>query len=163
MQLVHARRLAAVALLGIAVLAGCDPAPPPAHPTGTPPPGVAAQILDLTNRARAAGGLGALAWNFQLADLATAHSQWMAGSGQFVHTDLAATLRGPGYEAYRCLGENILQGPSGLTAQQLFDYWMNSPAHRENILNPNFDSIGFGTATSPDGRLWATQEFGCWR
>jgi len=37
---------------------------------------------------------------------------------------------------------------------------MNSPGHRENILNPKLEEIGVGSATSKDGKLFWTQDFG---
>jgi len=58
------------------------------------------------------------------------------------------------------LGENILVGPNTMSGGAMEDAWMNSPGHRANILSPNFDSIGIAVGWSPDGRIWATQNFG---
>ena len=40
------------------------------------------------------------------------------------------------------VGENIAQGQ--FTVSQVMSDWMNSPAHRKNILSPEFDEIGIG-------------------
>lgn len=40
-------------------------------------------------------------------------------------------------------GENVGAG-SICTPQQIMDAWMQSPSHRENILNPNFHRVGVG-------------------
>ena len=45
----------------------------------------------------------------------------------------------------RGLGENTYHMPSA-TVKRLVDGWMNSLAHRENILNPEFTHLGFGEA-----------------
>ncbi len=46
---------------------------------------------------------------------------------------------------YWTVGENIAggSGPYG-TPDNRFNAWMNSPAHRANILNRNFREIGIG-------------------
>ena len=43
---------------------------------------------------------------------------------------------------YKYAGENLAEG--FYNVQVLMDTWMNSPTHKENILNPNFNEIGFG-------------------
>lgn len=52
---------------------------------------------------------------------------------------------------YRLVAENIAQGPS--PAPRRHQLWMNSPAHRANILNPNFTETGVGIARVPDGNV----------
>ncbi len=37
---------------------------------------------------------------------------------------------------------------------------MNSAGHRENVLQPGYDSIGIGVYCDAGGHLWATQNFG---
>jgi len=43
---------------------------------------------------------------------------------------------------------------------QMETAWMNSPAHRANILNGSFNAAGVGYVRGPDGRLWVVVEFG---
>jgi uncharacterized protein YkwD len=164
------------AALGVVILAGCTSAPaPPAMPAGfvpTPPPtappppvpqppaGLPKQVFDATNAARAANGLGPLVWDQQLYDLANAHSIYMASTFSFVHQNLSAILRSPGWEGFWTLGENILNGSNRMTGQEMVNLWMSSAGHRANILNPNFNVIGIGFGWSSDGRVWSTQDFG---
>lgn len=49
---------------------------------------------------------------------------------------------------YQEAGENLAYGFSG--ASQVMSAWMSSPDHRANILNPNYQNVGFGVASSPD-------------
>ena len=37
--------------------------------------------------------------------------------------------------------------------------WMQSPGHRQNILDPTFDRVGTGVAVSQDGKVYITQNF----
>ena len=43
---------------------------------------------------------------------------------------------------YSSAGENIAAGQS--SPQKCYGFWMNSPGHRKNILNPDFEYIGVG-------------------
>src|SRR3954454_10817641 len=36
---------------------------------------------------------------------------------------------------------------------------MHSPPHRENILSPDYDSVGIGVVRGSNGVYWATQDF----
>jgi uncharacterized protein YkwD len=48
---------------------------------------------------------------------------------------------------YRLIGENLALGYRGTA---VVDGWMHSPAHRENILQSEFDEVGIAVAdTSP--------------
>ncbi len=75
------------------------------------------------------------------------------------------------------VAENIFQGwlfsatvqigPSNLksylsleeVATRAVDGWMESPGHRENILNPTYDRVGTGVAISEDEEVYITQNF----
>src|SRR5699024_2630135 len=56
--------------------------------------------------------------------------------------------------SYRTAGENIAKGQS--SPQEVVDGWMNSPGHRENILNGDFTHIGVGYVEEEN--VW-TQQF----
>lgn len=49
---------------------------------------------------------------------------------------------------YQEAGENLAYGFSN--ASQVVSAWMNSPEHRQNILNSSFSNVGFGVASSTD-------------
>ena len=56
--------------------------------------------------------------------------------------------------SYKSAGENIAMGQT--TPEQVVQAWMNSPGHRENIMNSSFTHIGVGYVAS--GNYW-TQMF----
>ena len=44
-------------------------------------------------------------------------------------------------------------------AAEIVDGWMNSPGHRENILNTRYDRAGIGVAVDAEEAVYATQNF----
>jgi len=48
--------------------------------------------------------------------------------------------------SFRSAGENIAGNQS---VEGAFIAWMNSTGHKENILNKNFNYVGFGIVDSP--------------
>ena len=60
--------------------------------------------------------------------------------------------------AFLKVGENLAEGQD--TVEQVISEWINSPAHRANILDPAFTEIGVAVKIGgPMGRCWV-QEFG---
>lgn len=153
--------MVAVALIASACAPRPAAGPPACAAPAAPADGITKPIFEDVNAARAGAGLRALTWNRQLSCLSTNWSAEMAATGNLHHRDLNATIRSPGYSVYRTLGENVLRGPYGMSAQAMFDAWMASPGHRANILSASFTSIGIGFAVSPDGsKVYTTQNFG---
>lgn len=154
--------LATAALVVGITAAACAPVdqtpPPPGCPTEAPD-AVTSTVLNRTNADRAANGLGSVYWNARLACLAKDWSDNLARTGQLVHRDLGATIRSPGFEGYSGLAENILVGPANMDGDTMQNAWMGSASHRSNILG-NYDTIGVAWTRSPDGRTWATANFG---
>jgi len=99
------------------------------------------KVIDLTNQERARYGLPALQWNDQLFNAAKEHSQSMAHGDFFDHRQLVERVREEGYPS-SFVGENIGAGSS--TAEDVVEMWMNSPGHRNNILNQEYEEIGIG-------------------
>ncbi len=61
-------------------------------------------------------------------------------------------MRREGYLSGGCwrAGENIAWGTGSLgTVRSIFEAWMHSPGHRENILDPSYDSLGVGLVVGP--------------
>ena len=129
-------------------------------PAGTSASGTSGDMVQAMNEDRAANGLGGLGWNDQLAGVAQNHAQEIAASGSLWHSDLGGWLAAPWMAGWRSLGENLLVTPAGTNAFAGEDAWMNSAPHRANILNGGFNSVGVGTAVSPDGRVWTVAVFG---
>ncbi|GAA0630536.1 CAP domain-containing protein [Streptomyces thermocarboxydovorans] len=141
------------------------PKPPassaPSSPSTSKPSATAtgdvARVVELVNAERAKAGCSAVTVNSKLTKAAQDHSEDMAATGNMSHTgsdgstpDQRITRAGYSWSAY---GENVAYGYS--TPEQVMEGWMNSPGHRENILNCNFKEIGVGRS----GTYW-TQDFG---
>lgn len=132
-----------------------DPPPPPTNP---PSPSPAADVVALTNAARATAGVPPVAVDAAVQRAAEAHSADQAAMGRMSHTgsdgsDAGDRLERAGY-AWRTWGENVAVGqptPAGVT-----DAWMTSPGHRENMLNASFEHIGVAVAHDAAGRTYWT-------
>src|SRR5689334_22644408 len=88
----------------------------------------------------------------------------MADNGFFSHTGLDGSspfdrMRQAGYN-FLSAGENVAYGYA--TPQAVMDAWMNSPGHRDNILQPLYTEIGIGVAVhgGTSGPIYWTQDFG---
>ena len=121
--------------------------------------GPEAQMLELVNADRAANGAPPLRLDPALSAVARAHSLDMVQHGFFSHTspstgDPEQRLNASGI-AWRAYAENISYN-SGVAASERS--LMNSPAHRTNLLNPSYDTIGIGIVSN--GRqIFVTQNF----
>jgi uncharacterized protein YkwD len=116
-------------------------------------------IFGLANRERAAHHLPPLKWNTGLAAAARAHAQKMAQTGTLSHQfsgemDMGTRIRVAGVH-FASAAENVAQAP---TVAALHEEWMNSPAHRDNILDPGLDSLGVAIVER-NGQLFAVQDF----
>jgi len=63
-------------------------------------------------------------------------------------------------------GENVAENSyikQGMSKQQVMNQteedFMNSPGHRTNVLDSNFDQVGLGVAYTPQGQLKLTEDF----
>ena len=115
------------------------------------------QVYHLTNQERSKYGLCPLLWNTQLYLAARNHSIDMAIMQRMSHTgsngsNISYRVKAQIYP-YSMVAENIAAAQK--TPQQVLSSWMNSPGHRNNILNPNFIEIGIGYCNG----YW-TQVFG---
>lgn len=105
-------------------------------------------IISLTNESRISFGLKALAENAILSQAAQNKADDMALKGYFAHKSPDGKLpwdfiESAGYN-YIMAGENL--AVNFFSAENVSDAWMNSPAHKVNILNKNFEEIGIGIA-----------------
>jgi len=157
-------------LLLIAALFFCSSLLSAVHKTYPSVLGIATNIsiqdlLSLTNQERQSHGLPPLTLNADLAHAASAKAQNMFAENYWAHIAPDGTtpwyfIKNSGYE-YLYAGENLARGFN--SAQDVVNAWMNSPSHRENLLSPNYNDIGFavesGTLTGSDTVL-VVQEFG---
>jgi uncharacterized protein YkwD len=117
---------------------------------------VAHDIFERLNTERVARGLAPLRWDAGLARYATDWSRGMASFG-FRHSAIATLLTDG---RFSWIGENIAWVGAPSTAGRLHSMWMNSPHHRDNIASPTYTAIGIGVFCAPDGKTWATENFG---
>ncbi|MFJ8149336.1 CAP domain-containing protein [Streptomyces sp. NPDC096048] len=119
-----------------------------------------AQVLKLVNDERAKVGCSPVAANSALRELAEDFSEAMATQGFFDHTDPSGATPWDRAEAAGISGlggENIARGQAD--AQAVMDAWMDSPGHKANILNCDFQTLGVGVHFGSGGPWW-TQNFG---
>lgn len=115
-------------------------------------------VFNLTNDERTKNGLAPLQVDTELSKVAREKSQDMATNNYFDHNSPTYgspfdMMRSFGV-SYRTAGENIAKGQR--SPEEVVNAWMNSPGHRENILNANFTHIGIGYVEQ--GNVW-TQQF----
>ena len=132
-----------------------------------PPSGLVAlenQVLALTNTERAKeDDCPALRLDTRLRTAARGYSEEMRRYGAWDHvghdgSDPGDRMRRAGYDTSGGWGENIAKGyPS---PEAVMKAWMNSPGHRRNILNCDFEALGVGVIRGSNGRLFWTQDFG---
>jgi len=137
------------------------PPAPPAPPAPTPPsaPAIdpneaATQFFDLTNAARANGGVPALDWRADVASMAVSHSVEMAQAGSIWHGSFVSEGNLKALNA-SSLGENVGMGGDVASIQDAF---MNSPHHLENIMDPGFNQVGVGVIVSGN-TVYVTLDF----
>jgi len=110
-------------------------------------------MLEYVNLVRASHGLAALHLSRSLVRAALHHSLNMGVHGYFGHENargmnFGARIRNYfqalGFRVWMA-GENLLETPRVPTAKRAVRLWMHSTPHRENLLNPNWRSVGFGS------------------
>lgn len=117
------------------------------------------QMLDLMNEERREAGVAPLQLETRLNASAETHSDWMLDADVFSHTGEGGSSAGDrmgaaGFEFDGSWGwgENVAwqseRGDPGISddVADLHESLMNSPGHRANILNPDFDYVGIGVA-----------------
>ena len=141
---------------------------------------IEAWVFEFTNAARAEAGLVPFEHDAAISTIARQHSESMAvmGYGHIVEgkgpTDRALdagydcrTYHGDGSYSYG-LSENIFKYPKAPSlwlgedvpkemARQLVDGWLDSPGHRENILDQDARRLGVGVYVNDS--VYATQNF----
>ena len=121
---------------------------------------VAEQYLyQAANAERARVGLGPLRWDSALYRAAAGHAREMAARESISHQyagepELAERGKSAGGR-FSVISENVAEAP---TAVRIHDAWMNSPGHRENLLDPRVDSVGISVLRR-GGQLYAVQDF----
>ena len=118
------------------------------------------QLFAMHNQGRQSNGVSpALVLDGTLTAIARQRANDMAAKGYFSHTspsgETAFTLLASYNYPYKIAGENIARNnyPDSQTVDTAFNGFMNSPGHRQNILEPRFTKVGIGVAKGADG-MW---------
>jgi len=102
-------------------------------------------IENAVNNERVSRGLSPLRVNTELQNAAVSKSTDMLTKSYFDHYAFGQSpwmfMLRSGYD-YTVAGENLAKGFS--TSEGVVNAWMNSPTHRANILNPDYQDIGVG-------------------
>lgn len=103
------------------------------------------EMFKMVNDTRSKAGVGELAWDTRLVDVARTHAKDMWERNYFGHVspeglDVGDRLSKVGI-SYFIAGENLALAPTVSIAETGL---MNSEGHRANILEPQFDRVGIG-------------------
>jgi hypothetical protein len=110
-----------------------------------------ALLID-SNQARQSAHKAVLVESAQLDQAATAKAQDMVNRNYWSHlTPDGKTpwtfIDGAGYH-YQKAGENLAYGFA--TSSDVVKGWLNSPAHKDNLLDGAYQNVGFGVVNSPN-------------
>lgn len=122
-------------------------------------------IINLTNQSRVEYGLQNLKQNNLLQKAAQAKAEDMLAKSYFAHNSPDGRtpwnfIVAAGYN-YIMAGENLAVNYT--EAENVESAWMNSPGHKANILNKDFEEIGIGIAQGMyqgHDAIFVVQEFG---
>lgn len=109
---------------------------------------VRAEMLARVNEVRRSAGLRPLQENAELDRAAQEHARDLLVRGYYRHQSLEGTLPGDrartaGYPSSR-VAENLHQ--DRYSVDQTLEDWLNSPGHRDNLLDPDCTDLGLGLA-----------------
>jgi uncharacterized protein YkwD len=128
-----------------------------------PAPGLIEEsLIGLINEEREKQGLSSLRESPALTGLARKHSQDMATQNRLSHLSSSQEsyldrLVREGFFFGR-MGENVARSET-FVSRWIHQSLMDSPEHRENILNPGFDEVGIGVVDQGQAVYFVTQDF----
>ncbi len=134
------------------------------------------ELLVRLNATRVSRGLRPLVLSNQLQEAAVSHSRSMLEGGFFAHESrdgssftmrIKRYYRPSGFHTWSA-GENLLCNTARLDAGTAIEAWLDSPAHRDNMLDPGWREVGIGSlhassagGTFGGGPVWVvTMDFG---
>ncbi len=105
-------------------------------------------LIELLNEVRAINEAGPLSMDSKLTAVAEQHAAYMLQYNTLSHSgrnesNFEKRILNEGY-SYKSAAENIAFGAA--SNEEVLDIWMNSPPHKENLINPQFTEIGIGVA-----------------
>jgi uncharacterized protein YkwD len=121
-----------------------------------------AELHAAVNAERAAQRLIPLVRRVELDRVARAHSADMARRAYLSHVspdglNPVGRLERGGVEGFSLAAENAGATSKADPNREIFEGWLASPAHRENLHAPPFNATGVGIARAADGTYYYTQ------
>lgn len=105
------------------------------------------EVLSLVNQERVRNGLEKLTWGETCADAAETRARELVANYSHTRPDGSSwetACESPDKNALYVEGENLVVGSSAVSPETAVAAWMNSEAHRANILNPEFTKLSVG-------------------
>ncbi len=132
------------------------PITPPTVRSGYMDDAFTAGVFSQVNQRRLAAGLQPVTVEPRLADAAVRYARVLTDYNWFSHTGpdgstLVTRAEAAGFPFTVQIGEVLAWGSNGWTAAEIVQAWIDSPAHRDQILNPAYTRAGAGcyfTSTS---------------
>ncbi|HEY6305577.1 MAG TPA: CAP domain-containing protein [Candidatus Angelobacter sp.] len=117
------------------------------------------QLFKLLNMVRANAGVQTLQWDPKVAQAALAHAQKLAEHADLSHRfagelELDQRLGATGVR-FNAVAENVALAD---TVEEAHLALMNSPGHRANIMNPQYNAVGIAVVQR-NRSLYVTQDF----
>lgn len=115
------------------------------------------EVIASVNGIRIEHKLGPLKRNAVLDLAAQRYAAELAREDRFSHTDSrnqgpGDRVRSAGYESFERVAENLAL--NSRDAQDTVNIWMESPGHRDALLNRDLREMGVGKADGPSGPVW---------
>ena len=110
------------------------------------------EVLSLVNQERVRNGLDKLAWGDTCAGAAETRAEELVRLYSHTRPDgsqWSTACDSPNNGASYVEGENLVVGSSAVSPETTVAAWMNSEAHRANILNPDFTKLSVGFYFDP--------------
>jgi uncharacterized protein YkwD len=154
-----------IAILGMEANLPTFPMPPTPEIPAAGPGDTAFELtlLELINNERAKVGAGPLRIDARLVAAARSHSTDMALNDFFDHVNLKGMtfnerIAAQGY-VFSAAGETLSAGGDPATCITM---WLESPSHRETMLNPIFTEVGIGVFwyTESNWTVYVTADYG---
>src|SRR4051794_30856591 len=122
----------------------------PSHAVAATDP--ASDFVARINGLRTSKGLQPLAVNAALTSFAAGWTAHMASVSVLSHNPNLSSAP----NNWTVVGENV---GDGTTVAELFQAFVNSPHHYENLVDPRFNTVGVAVVIDGAGRLWTTHNF----
>ncbi len=123
------------------------------------------EMLNLVNNARRENGLNELWYSARVHEVSTLRAYELCSYYSHTRPDgtgFSTAFKELGLSFYMA-GENIAYGRNMFdTPEEVFNAWMDSPSHRDNILNPDYECVAFGLCVLDVGKdtyYYWSQEF----